>query len=179
VTSRRAAFLDRDGVLNERPAEHEYVTDPDALVVLEGAREAVALLRQHGYVPIVVSNQRGVARGLISEAVLQEIEERIRVAGVEVDHFYYCPHDFEDGCSCRKPKPGMLLSAARDLNLSLRDSVMIGDSEADVGAGQSAGCRTIRVSPAGVVTTADFTSRHILEAAMLVVDLAQTRTDST
>ena len=106
MSPRRAAFLDRDGVLNERPPPHEYVRDAADLVVLPGAAEAVRLLRESGFVPVVVSNQRGVARALVTAETLGAIEARLRAAGVEIEHFYYCPHDESDACDCRKPAPG-------------------------------------------------------------------------
>lgn len=173
---RRAAFLDRDGVLNVRPPEHEYVTDLAALRLVSGAAEAVRLLRRYGYVPVVVSNQRGVSRGLVSDEVLRAIEGEIRDAAIDVERFYYCPHDLDDKCLCRKPEPGLLLDAARDLDLELGESVMIGDSESDIVAGRRAGCQTILLGQADTTTEADARASDLLEAAHLVV---RKRLDST
>ena len=126
---------------------------------MPGAQEAVGRLCLAGYVPIVVSNQRGVARGLVSMETLASIEDviqrglsqhRARIAG-----FYYCPHDLDAACDCRKPAPGLLLQAATDHQLDLSVSTIVGDSETDIHAGQAAGCRTIRIAPTGERSDAD------------------------
>jgi D-glycero-D-manno-heptose 1,7-bisphosphate phosphatase len=168
VTTRRAAFLDRDGVLNRRPAKHEYVTSVDARDLLPGIADAVASLRCAGYLPIVVSNQRGVARGTVSEQVLAGIERLLAESGVRVEAFYYCRHDIADDCPCRKPRPGLLLQAAADHGLDLSESVMIGDDETDVEAGRHAGCRTIRIATTGERTSADELAADLSTAADIV-----------
>jgi D-glycero-D-manno-heptose 1,7-bisphosphate phosphatase len=168
TASRRAVFLDRDGVLDRRPPPHEYVTSVEALEVLPGVPEAVASLRAAGYLPIVVSNQRGVARGLVGEEVLAAIERKLLDAGVAVEAFYYCRHDLDEGCDCRKPRPGLLLQAAREHGVDLRASVMVGDEETDVEAGRAAGCRTVRIGPAGTTTAADVLASDLAAAAELV-----------
>jgi D-glycero-D-manno-heptose 1,7-bisphosphate phosphatase len=164
---RTAVFLDRDGVLNKRPPEHEYVTSADSLELLPGVAGAVSSLQGAGYLPIVVSNQRGVARGLVSEQTLREIEQRLLEAGVPIAAFYYCRHDTIAGCDCRKPRPGLLLEAAADYELDLGSSVLIGDEETDVSAGRSAGCRTIRIGAEGP-TAADELARDLPAAADIV-----------
>lgn len=168
MTGRQAAvFLDRDGVLNRRPAEHEYVTSADALELLPGVAGAVSSLQRTGYLPIVVSNQRGVARGVVSEQTLRKIERRLLEAGVPIAAFYYCRHDALAGCDCRKPRPGLLLEAAADYELDLGSSVLIGDEETDVAAGRSAGCRTVRIGVEGP-TAADDLARDLPAAADIV-----------
>jgi D-glycero-D-manno-heptose 1,7-bisphosphate phosphatase len=143
----RAALIDRDGTINVRPAAHEYLTSESAFCWLPGAAQGLARLAQAGYVLAVVSNQRGVARGLVSPAVLTAIEERIQrdlaPYGCRIDAFRYCVHEEHAGCSCRKPKPGMLLDLASELTLDLRSSWMIGDAVSDVLAGRAAGCQTV------------------------------------
>jgi D-glycero-D-manno-heptose 1,7-bisphosphate phosphatase len=169
VTFRPAVFLDRDGVLNQRPPEHDYVRSRDQFSLLPGVAEAVRRLDAAGYALVVVSNQRGIARGLVSRGTLKAIEEAIlEETGVAVA-FYYCPHDRDDGCSCRKPAPGMLLEASADLTLDLSRSVMVGDAETDVEAGRAAGTRTILIAPAGVETTADAVVGSLAEAAAAIV----------
>jgi histidinol-phosphate phosphatase family protein len=157
--SRRAAFLDRDGTLNMRPGEHEYLTQVDQFVWLPGAPEALARLGRASYVLAVVSNQRGVARGLVSLAVLRQIEQRIQddlaVLECRIEVFRYCFHDLADACDCRKPRPGMLQDLARDLDLDLERSWMIGDAESDVAAGRAAGCHTAFVGPGALAGGAD------------------------
>jgi D-glycero-D-manno-heptose 1,7-bisphosphate phosphatase len=140
-----AAFLDRDGTLNVRPAEHEYVTTPGEFELLPGALDGVATLAGCGLAPVVVSNQRGLGRGMVERETLDVIERSIQAGleplGARIAAFHYCPHLIEEGCDCRKPKPGMLLRAADELGLDLDASWMIGDSPSDVEAGVAAGCR--------------------------------------
>src|SRR5581483_4794961 len=114
VTLRPAAFLDRDGVLNRRPPPHDYVRSAEALELLPGVAGAVDALRAAGFATVVVSNQRGLARGLLTPETLAAIERRLAEAGVRIDAYYYCPHDLADGCDCRKPAPGLLLRAAAE-----------------------------------------------------------------
>lgn len=169
MSGRRAAFLDRDGVLNERPAEHDYVRTADGLVLLPGAPEAVRRFSEAGYVVVVVSNQRGIARGLVTWETLRAIEDAIRRAsGAEIS-FYYCPHDVDEQCDCRKPQPGLLLRAARELDLDLARSVMVGDAETDIEAGRAAGTRTILLSAAGTPTKADLVVETLGDAAEAVL----------
>lgn len=144
--SRRAVFLDRDGTLNVKPAEHEYVTSLDDFEWIPGARQAVAAFASSGYVLTVVSNQRGVGRGLVSREVIRAIEQRIQrdlaAEGCAIERFRYCFHGDEDDCDCRKPRAGMILDLARELDLDLSASWVIGDAPSDVAAGRAAGCRT-------------------------------------
>lgn len=169
MTLRPAAFLDRDGVLNERPREHDYVRAVDALVLLPGAADAVRRLADAGYVPVAVSNQRGVARGLVTWETLRAIEDVLtREIGGRIA-FYYCPHDYADACDCRKPAPGLILRAAVELGLDLRRSVTIGDAESDVEAGRAAGTSTIRIAPSGTATSADATAPDLAAAADLLL----------
>lgn len=150
--SRRAAFLDRDGTLNESVGAHRYVQSPGEFVWIDGAAEALGLLARAGFTLVVVSNQRGLAKGLVTRAVLTQIEARMQADlapfGCRIEAFRYCPHDIGDRCACRKPAPGLLRDVARDLDLDLARSWMIGDSSTDVLAGQAAGCRTLLVGGA-------------------------------
>jgi D-glycero-D-manno-heptose 1,7-bisphosphate phosphatase len=143
----RAAFLDRDGTLNRPPAPGRYITKPHDLRLLDGVTEAVDHLHTEGYACVVVSNQRGVALGHLTEEDLASIDARLRNL-VELDGTYYCTHHLEAGCPCRKPEPGLLVRAAAELALDLSRSVMIGDSESDLEAGRRAGCIPVKVAPA-------------------------------
>lgn len=168
-----AVFLDRDGVLNVRPPEHEYVTEPGRFVWLPRAAEGVAYLNRSGYRVVVVSNQRGVARGLVERRTLAAVEARItrelRRVGGRIDAFRYCTHDLADSCDCRKPRPGLLLRAAQDLGLDVGRSAMVGDAESDVEAGRAAGCgTTILIAPRGTRTAADAVAADLLHAAGLL-----------
>jgi len=174
--SRRAVFLDRDGTLNVRPPEHEYVTAADDFVWIPGAREALGTLARAGYVLTVVSNQRGVRRGLVSPEVLHEIEQRIQrdlaAEGCSVGRFRYCFHNDEDDCACRKPKPGMILDLARELNLNLAESWVIGDAPSDVAAGKAAGCLTALVGGARA-DDADLLAASVAAASDVIVEGSQ------
>jgi histidinol-phosphate phosphatase family protein len=169
---RRAAFLDRDGTLNVRPGEHEYLSDVDAFEWLAEAPEAVALLASAGYFLAVVSNQRGVALGLTTQETLRAIEERIQrrldPLGCAIDVFRYCVHDRDDKCGCRKPEPGMLLDIASDFDIDLSRSWMIGDQESDVRAGRAAGCRTTLIASEPGPSSADLVALSLLEASRVL-----------
>jgi D-glycero-D-manno-heptose 1,7-bisphosphate phosphatase len=170
-------FLDRDGTLNVRPGEHEYVTSEADFLWLPGAAEGAARLARAGYVLTLVSNQRGVARGLVHPSVLHRIEELIQDElarhGCSIAAFRYCLHDIEDACDCRKPKPGMILRLARELDLDLAGSWMIGDSDSDIRTGEAAGCRTALLANSGDGTEADVVARSLAEASELIVGWSQ------
>jgi len=150
----KAVFLDRDGVLYE---DVHFIKDPGAeRHLLPTAVEAVQTLNREGWKVVVASNQSGVARGYLTEDDVHEqnrsIAEELATKGAHVDAFYFCPHHPEYGktlyridCDCRKPKPGMLIRAAVDLNLDLEQSYMIGDLFSDVETGKRAGCKAILV----------------------------------
>jgi D-glycero-D-manno-heptose 1,7-bisphosphate phosphatase len=145
----KAVFLDRDGVINRKPVDGEYITRWEEIQFLPGVAEAIGKLNRSKVRVIVVSNQRCVAKGLITASELDFIHrrmcEQLATAGATIDGVYYCPHEKRPPCNCRKPAPGMLLRAAREHRLDLTASWMIGDSEADIDAGRQAGCRTARV----------------------------------
>jgi D-glycero-D-manno-heptose 1,7-bisphosphate phosphatase len=144
-----AAFLDRDGVINRKPLEGQYVRRWDEMHLLPGVASAITLLNQAGFLVIVVSNQRCVAKGLITavdlECLHQRMRDVLREAGATIDDVYYCPHEKEPACRCRKPATGMFLDAARAHHIDLSASWMIGDSKIDVEAGRNAGCRTAQL----------------------------------
>src|SRR5512138_1437971 len=136
-------FLDRDGVIIEnRP---DYVRDWSQVKIIPEAIRALTLAPIKRYKVIIVTNQSVVGRGHISLEAAQEINQRlidlIRDEGGQIDAVYMCPHKPEDGCSCRKPLPGLLLQAANDLSIDLQRSWMIGDAWSDVQAGEAAGMR--------------------------------------
>ena len=173
-----AVFLDRDGVINRKRPEGQYVTRWEEMELLPGVVEGIASLNQAGFRVIVVSNQRCVAKGLINIVDLEDIHRRMSETlargGAKIDAIYYCPHEKGDGCDCRKPAPGMLLKAARSLGIELSSSWMIGDSNSDVEAGKKAGCKTIRLSAtnsAGFAGNggADFVAESLLDAARKIL----------
>jgi D-glycero-D-manno-heptose 1,7-bisphosphate phosphatase len=143
-------ILDRDGVINRKPPRACYVRTWSEFEWLPGAQEALAQLKQAGYRVIVISNQAGIARGAMTEADLLEINRQMvseaTRAGGGVDAIYYCPHHWDDGCECRKPKPGMLFQAQRDFTLDLSRTWFIGDDERDAQAADAAGCPSLLVT---------------------------------
>jgi histidinol-phosphate phosphatase family protein len=145
-----SVFLDRDGVLNKRPARGQYVRNSIEFEWLPGAKEALRLLKEAGYRVIVVSNQAGIGRGYMTENDLFRIHETMKTeaaeAGGEIESIYYCPHDWNEGCECRKPKPGLLFRAQRDMNLDLSRTPFVGDDERDAAAAKAAGCPFLEVS---------------------------------
>jgi len=151
--SRRAVFLDRDGTLIE---ETGYLDRLDRLVFYPYSVDAVRALNRADFAVVVVTNQSGVARGIVEEAFVDEAHRHIaaslELGGAHVDGFYYCPHyprgiiePYARPCDCRKPLPGLLRRAAADLNLDLARSFTVGDRWHDVGAGRAAGTRTVFV----------------------------------
>ena len=147
---RKFIFLDRDGTLNVRPPRACYIERPEDFVWLPGAKEAVKKLKDAGYIIVLVSNQPGLARGNFTEDTLKAIHAKMQAdleqIGAKIDKIYYCPHNWDDGCECRKPKPGMFFQAQKDFSIDLTKCVMIGDDERDIIAGEAAGCRCILVS---------------------------------
>jgi D-glycero-D-manno-heptose 1,7-bisphosphate phosphatase len=167
--SSAAAFVDRDGTINVRPKPHCYVESPSEFRWLPGAVEGLVRLANAGLRLVVVSNQRGVARGLVSEQTLRtieaEIQDRLMRSGAEIAEFRYCPHELTEGCDCRKPRPGMLLAAAQTLDLDLSSSWMIGDAGSDVQAGVAAGCRTVLIGAEDRSTRATIYATDLLDAS--------------
>jgi D-glycero-D-manno-heptose 1,7-bisphosphate phosphatase len=143
--SRRAVFLDRDGVVNRvvwRDGKPVAPLRPDELVIDEDVPRQISRLHTAGWETVVVSNQPDVARGALSEAELAVINGEV-TARTGVDHVYTCPHDGAADCSCRKPRPGLLLTAAAELDLSLADAWLVGDRWVDIAAAAAAGVRSI------------------------------------
>jgi len=144
LSRRPTILLDRDGVLNKKMPQGEYVRSWSEWTWNEGALEALHLLHSRGYQVIVISNQAGIARGSLTEADLACIHDRMKSevekAGGRIDRIYYCPHGWDEGCNCRKPAPGMLFQAQRDCHLDLTKCLYIGDDTRDRAAADAAGC---------------------------------------
>ncbi len=155
----KCVFFDRDGIVNVSPGAG-YVTRLEDFHLLPQIVECLHIVSARGYQAAVVTNQRGIARGIFSTAVLDDIHSRLRDelrqrgAPALLD-IAYCPHQPGE-CNCRKPLPGMLLNLAARHNIDLAASWMVGDMETDVEAGRRAGCRTILVNPADAATEADY-----------------------
>lgn len=147
LSMRRAVFLDRDGVVNKAIIRDGRVYAPTSMKeveVLPGAVDAVQKLRQAGFCVIVVTNQPDVATGTVTREVVEEMHRHL-CSFLAIDGIKACYHRDEDGCGCRKPKPGLLLEAAKQWSLDLKRSIMIGDRWRDIGAGKAAGCYTILI----------------------------------
>jgi histidinol-phosphate phosphatase family protein len=140
-----AVFLDRDGTVIH---DTDYPRDPADVTLIPGAAEALDELARAGYRPVIVSNQSGIGRGLVTEAEAAAVHERflglLSSLGVRIAGSYFCPHAPDEGCGCRKPSPELLLRAAEELDLDLSRSVMVGDKDSDVEAGRRAGCKAVR-----------------------------------
>lgn len=174
----RAVFLDRDGVINRYVLNPEFGTfdspaRPEDFDLLPGVGEAIAILNETEFLTIVVSNQPGIAKGRFTPALLDSVTDKmqslIRQSGGRLDAVYYCPHhpagiveEYRERCDCRKPKHGMLQKAARELNVDLSTSYVIGDGVHDVIAGQEAGTRTIFVSPRKCYVCSELSDRKVL-----------------
>lgn len=154
---RRAVFLDRDGVINE---ERDHVTTPEKLNLIPGVVEAIKKINRSEYLAVVITNQPMIAKGFATENDLDRIHAKLEtLLGAEhayLDRIYHCPHHPEKGfagerpelkilCDCRKPSPGMVLKAAADFNIDLKNSYMVGDQTVDIQTGINSGCRTIMV----------------------------------
>jgi D-glycero-D-manno-heptose 1,7-bisphosphate phosphatase len=142
-----AVFLDRDGVINEN--RDDYVKGWEEVRLLPGALEALARLAASPFRIVLISNQSPIGRGILTvgqvEAINRRLVEEIEARGGRIDGVYYCPHHPDDGCECRKPRPGLLLRAARELGLELERSYLVGDALSDVEGAIAAGCRPILV----------------------------------
>jgi D-glycero-D-manno-heptose 1,7-bisphosphate phosphatase len=162
---RRLALIDRDGTII---VDKVYLSDPDGIEFTQGAIEGLRLLRDAGFVLALITNQSGIARGYFDVAVLGRIHDRLQsmlaAEGIGLDAIYFCPHGPNEGCNCRKPAPGMVEQAMRDLGFRPEEVVVLGDSDGDMGAAAAAGVAGVRVAVAGkpVVTGA---APDFLEAA--------------
>jgi D-glycero-D-manno-heptose 1,7-bisphosphate phosphatase len=149
VSALAAAFLDRDGTINVKAPEGEYITSPDELTMLPGAGAAVARLNAAEIPVVVVTNQRGVALGRMSNddvaAIHRRLDDLLASDDAHVDAYFFCPHE-KGTCDCRKPETGMFLQAADQLGLEgFADTAMVGDAPSDIEAGRRIGARTVRI----------------------------------
>lgn len=142
-TKQRSVFIDRDGTLIE---EVNFLSRVDDLAVFPFSDEAIRLLKNAGYLVIVVTNQSGIGRGLYTTSEMQAVHDEIQHRlSSKIDRFYFCPHLPDGGCPCRKPRLGMIESASLDFEIDLGRSWMIGDKDLDIETGFNAGMRTAMV----------------------------------
>jgi len=151
LSRNRAVFLDRDGVINRN--RDDYVKDVDEMEILPGVPKAINLLNTVNFKVVIISNQSAVSRGLITIEKLLEIHEFLKKEllqnNAKIDGIYFCPHRPDDSCECRKPKPTLILKAAKDLGINLSESYMIGDRESDMIAAEKAGVKFIPIETDG------------------------------
>lgn len=186
MVAKKAVFLDKDGTLIP---DIPFNVNIDLISLSPHTVEGLRLLQKSGYLIIVVTNQPGIAKGLYSDAeilaVEVELQQQLAKSGITLSGFYYCPHSptiirslFRANCSCRKPKPGMLFRAAREHNIDLRSSWMIGDILNDIEAGNMAGCKTILIHNGNETEwemtaerTPDYMAKNINEAVYYVLEI--------
>ncbi|MBW7957644.1 MAG: HAD family hydrolase [Deltaproteobacteria bacterium] len=175
----RAVFLDRDGVINKK-LRNDFVKDWREFKFIRGARKGVRLLKESGFLVVVLTNQRCISKGAGTLDKLAEIHARmageIIRGGGSIDAFYFCPHGIDEGCACRKPRPGMIFKAVRDfqsrgVSIDLERSFFVGDEEKDVIAGHRAGLKTVKIGDAHHL--ADRHAGNLLEAARLIAGTTQ------
>ncbi|MDO8659060.1 MAG: HAD-IIIA family hydrolase [Candidatus Parcubacteria bacterium] len=147
---KKIILLDRDGVINKKASKAEYVRNWNEFQFLPGAINALKLLTKKKYEIIIISNQAGIGRGVMTEEDLRKIHEKFlefcKKEKINIKGIYYCPHNWDEGCFCRKPKPGMLFKAAADHYFDLTKAIFVGDDERDEQAGKAVNCKTMLVS---------------------------------
>jgi D-glycero-D-manno-heptose 1,7-bisphosphate phosphatase len=162
---RRLALIDRDGTII---VDKVYLRDPDGIEFAPGAIDGLRLLRDAGFALALITNQSGIARGYFDVATLNQIHDRLQsmlaAEGLRLEEIYFCPHGPGEGCDCRKPAPGMVRRAMRDLGFRPNEVVLIGDSDADMGAAAAAGVTGVRVA-AAAGSAAISAAHDFLEAA--------------
>ena len=174
--AKRAVFLDRDGTMNK---EVPYCRRPDDFELFPNTARTIKLLNEHGYKVIVITNQSGVARGYFSEDMLglihQKMLNQLAEENAGIDGIYYCPPHPDDDCECRKPKPKMVLQAAKEHDIDLKRSFMVGNSSQDILLGQNVGCHTVLIQSSPDETeiercSPDYTAADLYEAALWIID---------
>lgn len=138
-------ILDRDGVINE-DSDH-YIKSPDEWIPIKGSLEAIARLKKAGYLVTVATNQSGLARGFFDESVLSAMHDKmaqlLKQRGASIDGIFFCPHGPNDGCDCRKPKPGLLIQIAKAFDIKLKNTIFVGDSMSDIQAASLSGASSV------------------------------------
>ncbi len=188
----KAVFLDRDGVVIRLLVEKgpkEIARNPSEVELLAHAAEGIKYIKDKGWLAVIISNQPDVAKGkatlLDIQSTMKETERILQSKGALIDSIYYCLHHPDSGqvvnrqyladCDCRKPKPGLLLRAAKDLDIDLRNSWMVGDSLTDIQAGRAAGCNTVLIGEhlekefLNQIVAPDVVAKNLLEAVKIIV----------
>ena len=144
----KTVFVDRDGVINQERSD--YVKSISELEIYPNVAKNIKLLKDAGFLVVVITNQSAVNRGIVTPEMINQIhnsiQDHLKKYGTFLDGFYYCPHTPNENCNCRKPKSGLLEKAILELNIDLNSSWMIGDSDSDIEAANSIGCKAIKIS---------------------------------
>lgn len=163
MNNNKAVFFDRDGVINKE--RKDYVKTVDELELFPGIATHLKKLKEAGFLLAIVTNQSAINRGLTNHKNVQEIHMTIQNFlnrnGTSIDGFYVCPHRPDEGCQCRKPEPGLLFEAARELHINLKSSWFIGDKESDILASKKAGCMSLKIDTS---MTFENAVNHILQS---------------
>jgi len=179
---KKCVFLDRDDTVIQ---DISYLSEPDEVKILDFAVEGMKLLKEHGFLLVIITNQSGIARGYFTERDLAAIHKKMRAllrkGGADYDDLFYCPHHvdgvvkpFNIDCDCRKPKPGMLKKAQKKHNIDFSRSFLVGDMQSDIEAGRGVGCRTVLIKgPKNRGTDfnkkADHSAKNLFEAARWII----------
>lgn len=171
--TKRAVFLDRDGTMAK---DVHYCRRPEDFRLFPNTAKAIKLLSEHGFKVIVITNQSGIARGYFTEEALAQIHEKMKAElakeGAWIDGIYYCPHHPDDNCNCRKPKPKLVLQAAKEHDIDLKHSFVVGDLSLDIDMGKAVGCKTILLldSPQEDMNISpDYIASDLLEATQYML----------
>lgn len=172
---KKVCFLDRDGVINKRPRKAMYVTQWSQFIMLPGVFRALQILSKHNFKLFIITNQSGIARGLMTKGALTLIHTKLKnllkPKGIKIEAIYVCPHGWNDNCFCRKPNPGLLFQAASEYGIDLFSAYMIGDDDRDLIAGKLAGCKTVLVSNSQYKNSnqPDIMAKSLYDAARKIV----------
>lgn len=184
---RKAIFLDKDGTLIP---DVPYNVNPDLITLQPGVIEGLRLLKEEGYIFVVISNQAGVARGYFKYNELEKVKDKLNLLlnreGIEIEDYYFCPHhpmgkiaEYAVACNCRKPEPGMILKAAKEHEIDAQSSWMIGDILNDVEAGNKAGCKTVLLDignetewSEGAFRIPTFVASNFCQAALFICNIS-------
>ncbi len=169
---KKIVFLDRDGVINEKPPQAQYIKKWKEFKFLPKAMRALQVLQKKGYTIFIVTNQAGIGRGIMTQQQVDTIHnnliKELKLEGIVINDIFLCPHDWNEGCFCRKPNPGMFYTAANKYNINLFESYCIGDDPRDIIAGSRAGCKTILLGNVGneiLKTKPNLIFKDLFEAA--------------
>lgn len=172
----KIALFDRDGTLIKEPSGERLIKKSD-IELYDDSVEALKILAESGYAIIIITNQAGVSEGLITLEEFYDIHnavlDQLAPSGIKILKTYVCPHSPEDNCICRKPKPKMILDAAKDFNLDLQNMFFVGDRQTDCEAAQNAGCKSIFLNTslqAVEPSVADYEVNNLLQAAEVILD---------